>query len=471
MLHGILGALGGTNEVQYERDPQTGKLVATAVKSGPGQQWKRIIAGALTGAAAGAAQRGPGYMGRAAAAGFGAGADMVQKKDQIAYDRAKDSAEMEDKTTVRKAQVALYNQELAKSTWEMTRNQTEFQIGVAQNAANMESLLASDPKNESLGKYSSFADFLEQHGGNAQQIAQGNANMEYRVIPNVTKEGKLDGVQIYRVNPGWNNQKNTDPVKIDMGPVIGKDGEAKENWQTVPANGMTNADIATLQQATAKRWMDYHKEQDANKKADEQRKSAEKIAAGNNATSVKVANINANSRQAVAGIKSQMLTSPTRTMMETAPKVIQLVDRIEAQINGMKEELGPDSGRWNELWAGKIGAKDEKFFALKTNDKLLSTLLTRMHMGARGAVQVVKDFRDMIDEGKQDPDNMIAALEEVKKYANDVKAGPHGMGEGGGDGAPQTHVFSKSAWLNANPGGDVDAAVKAATEQQYQVTD
>src|SRR4051812_30960569 len=57
VLHGILGALGGTEETQVSRDPETGKLKVTAVKSGPGQQWKRIIAGALTGAAAGASVR------------------------------------------------------------------------------------------------------------------------------------------------------------------------------------------------------------------------------------------------------------------------------------------------------------------------------------------------------------------------------------------------------------------------------
>ncbi len=36
--------------------------------------------------------------------------------------------------------------------------------------------------------------------------------------------------------------------------------------------------------------------------------------------------------------------------------------------------------------------------------------------------------------------------------------------------APQTHLFSASAWLRANPKGDVNAAIAAAKQQNYQVT-
>jgi hypothetical protein len=277
MLNGILGALGGTNEVQYSRDPESGKLVATAVKSGPGQQWKRIIAGGLTGAAAGASTPpGPGQVGRAAGRGFGAGEQMVERQDARNYDRAKDSAEMQDKTLVRKAQVALYNQELAKSSWEMTRSQTEFQMGVEQNSANMLNLLHSDPSNEDMGTYKSFADFLETHGGNAKQLAQMNTNAELRVIPNVGPDGKMQGVHIIKVNPAWNAQKNTAAVQIDMGPSVGKDGKGQTNMQTIPPNSMTNGEIATLQQASSKRWLDYHKEQSeaADKAADVKQKTA-----------------------------------------------------------------------------------------------------------------------------------------------------------------------------------------------------
>ncbi len=36
--------------------------------------------------------------------------------------------------------------------------------------------------------------------------------------------------------------------------------------------------------------------------------------------------------------------------------------------------------------------------------------------------------------------------------------------------APQTHIFSASAWQRANPKGDVNAAIAAAKQQNYQVT-
>jgi len=114
------------------------------------------------------------------------------------------------------------------------------------------------------------------------------------------------------------------------------------------------------------------------------------------------------------------LTSSTRTMIEAAPKVENLIDRIGPQIDKISSELGPASGRWTEFMAGKVGAKNPDYIALRSNVDLLTTLLMRMHVGARGGEYIMKHFKDMLDQGKQDPDNLRAALKEVRTYANDV---------------------------------------------------
>ena len=114
------------------------------------------------------------------------------------------------------------------------------------------------------------------------------------------------------------------------------------------------------------------------------------------------------------------VTSSTRTMIEAAPKVEDFVDKIQSQIDGLQNDLGPAKGRWNEFWAGKVGTKNPKYTALRTDVGLLSTLLMRMHVGARGGEYIMKHFEDLINQGKQDPDNLRSALKEIKDYADNV---------------------------------------------------
>jgi hypothetical protein len=114
------------------------------------------------------------------------------------------------------------------------------------------------------------------------------------------------------------------------------------------------------------------------------------------------------------------LTSSTRTMVEFAPKVNNFIDRIEPQIDGLQNELGPVAGRWNEFWTGKVGTSNPEYMKLRTNVDLLTTALMKMHVGARGSDMIMQHFKDLIAQGKQSPDNMKAALEEIKSYAGDI---------------------------------------------------
>lgn len=132
----------------------------------------------------------------------------------------------------------------------------------------------------------------------------------------------------------------------------------------------------------------------------------------------------------VAGAEyATQATAPTRSMRETAPKVIDLTNKIDAEIDAVSGQLGPGSGRWSEFWAGKVGTDNPKFVTLKTDDKLLSSLLVKMHIGARGAQQIVQQFRDMVNEGKQSPANLHAAVAAVRDYATSVQ---HPTGAEGG---------------------------------------
>jgi hypothetical protein len=95
VYHGVLNALGGGGDVAYQRDPQTGKMTAVPVATGPGTQWKKIIAGGVAGfsAAAAAQGTGPGSTMRAAGAGTAAGLRMgVEENDRARGHADQDSS-------------------------------------------------------------------------------------------------------------------------------------------------------------------------------------------------------------------------------------------------------------------------------------------------------------------------------------------------------------------------------------------
>lgn len=125
-----------------------------------------------------------------------------------------------------------------------------------------------------------------------------------------------------------------------------------------------------------------------------------------------------------AGMSSQNVpTSSTRTMMEAAPTVLSLADKVEDLVKQQENQLGPAKSRWSEFMAGKVGAPNPEFTKLRSDVKLLTTLLMRMHVGARGGEYIMKEFSDMMDQGRQSPENMLANVQVIKDYARDVAAG------------------------------------------------
>jgi len=116
-------------------------------------------------------------------------------------------------------------------------------------------------------------------------------------------------------------------------------------------------------------------------------------------------------------------TNTTKTMIEAAPKVMTLVGRLEGQINGLEQSgsLGPGASRWADFWSGKVGTDDQNFRAFRTNADLLSTLLMRMHVGARGSEGIMDHFTQILGAGHESAANMHAALNEIKLYAQDVQ--------------------------------------------------
>ena len=153
-----------------------------------------------------------------------------------------------------------------------------------------------------------------------------------------------------------------------------------------------------------------------------------------------------NQQEKMFDLRQQALTSATKSMIETAPTVLHLAERIDPLIDKLHDELGPAPGRWNEFWTGKVGVKNTDYMKMRSDLSLLKTALSRMHVGAKGGIEMINHFNDLIDGSKQDPENMKAALAEIKTYAHElqergVQGGMNpkvlGVGEGGGGGGTE----------------------------------
>jgi hypothetical protein len=118
--------------------------------------------------------------------------------------------------------------------------------------------------------------------------------------------------------------------------------------------------------------------------------------------------------------KEDLPTTDIRVMQQSVPSVLQLIKQTRQEMAKTVDNLGPAKGRWRELWSGKIGNADPDFRKLSTDIGLLETRLMRMHVGARGGVEILKHFKEMINAGKDSPENMMASLDSIETYANEV---------------------------------------------------
>jgi hypothetical protein len=127
--------------------------------------------------------------------------------------------------------------------------------------------------------------------------------------------------------------------------------------------------------------------------------------------------------ESTARARAEVPTAATRTMAEAAPKVLSLVDQVEKDLQNVEavKGTGPVEGRLRDFFAGKVGAPDPAFMRYRVDTDLLSTLLMRMHVGARGSTGMMEHFRDMVGSNKQSPENMRAALAGIRDYASTVQ--------------------------------------------------
>ena len=258
--HGILAALGGSNDVTLTRDPDTGKMVATTVAKTPGSQWKQIIGGALTGLAATAnAGTGPGSTARALALGTGAGIQSGQQQQQQKVQQANEDYDEQQKALVRKASLQQMAVQTANASFSLERTKREAADFDAKQLNDHMAWLR-DNGGTDIGTFKDFA-AVSEYAKNDPTLAADIAHGRVAVTPAIaTVQGKdgqstqqVTGIQVARVPENWGNELNDKPLPIQR-MVPGVDGKPP-TWvtETIPAGTIKNNDYnaAVLAQVTA----------------------------------------------------------------------------------------------------------------------------------------------------------------------------------------------------------------------------
>ena len=144
-------------------------------------------------------------------------------------------------------------------------------------------------------------------------------------------------------------------------------------------------------------------------------------------------------------------TGPMAGMGLMAGTVMQQIPRIKEEVARLRDKFGPLAGRWNELYANKIGANDPEFTGLDSDLDLLASAIVRTHFGARGGAQYREALRKQFGEA-QTADDLISRIDHadqwIEGYAKMGQAHPAGGGNApapaAGGGTPSFDEFQRS---------------------------
>ncbi len=118
-------------------------------------------------------------------------------------------------------------------------------------------------------------------------------------------------------------------------------------------------------------------------------------------------------------------TANVRTRGQVAGQVRDHMPELEAQLNKLSADgkLGPLAGRFEEFMTGQVGADDPEYAAFRANLGMFKSGTVMAHFGARGGVQMLDYFKQLIDSGKHGPGNIRATLGQLDSYLKTYEEG------------------------------------------------
>lgn len=134
----------------------------------------------------------------------------------------------------------------------------------------------------------------------------------------------------------------------------------------------------------------------------------------------------------------------TITAAYRAQNIVSQIPRLTQEIQQLSTSIGPIAGRWSQFWQGDVGAADPQFAHLKDDMDFAASAIALAHSQGRLSNIIAEKFDNMYQAGKQDPKNMIAAMQVAAEWLPKVMQNAQTVGEqaspasgqGAGAGAP-----------------------------------
>lgn len=256
VYHGILNALGGSQDISYSIDPNTGQMVQHTAASGPGTQWKRIISGALTGYAAGAGLKGPGSTAAKFGAGIQAGQQQAQQQETQQKQQATEDFERQQKLATTTLQRSLLTQQVTEATFRNTRNQVDAAEHDMDNMNKFHDLIAAGGAGtRNMGHFDS-PEAVRAAFENDPTLHDSHAQGRIISIPHVNEDGKIQGVDAAFVTADWLNAKYQKDLPVTVNGW--KDGKPTTETFTIPGGSISNDKASQIIMSQGKDSMDQH---------------------------------------------------------------------------------------------------------------------------------------------------------------------------------------------------------------------
>jgi hypothetical protein len=256
VYHGVLGALGGTQDTSYEVVPPSatspGGVIKHQTASSPGTQWKRIIAGVVTGAAGGnAAPPGQGFGG-----GFAAVQGTRQANDNRQRKEANEDYDTQQRAVTAQAQNALLSHQIAQATFNLGRSQVEASQADADRETNFEQVIAAGGEgSQDMGIFPDFASAMKEFKNNPA-LHDHQAGGRIAAIPHIGADGKIDGIHAALVSPSWLSTPVDQPLTITVPQTV--NGKTTDKTFNIPPKSLNGDLFVKMLMTQGKDSLDNH---------------------------------------------------------------------------------------------------------------------------------------------------------------------------------------------------------------------
>lgn len=238
-------AVGGQTSPQTYIDPNTGDRYVQHPYLTGRQQWMRIGATALRGAAAGLAHgQGPGGGERAAAAGIQTGMDQPQKEAQQQNEQADADYQRQRQAKLDNAADQINTAKLVSNQFALTRMQAKAGQEDIDWSDKREADLRAQPGTRFVGTAANVNDLARiQREDEADLLKNHFSNNTYVTVPKYGEDGKANGIAIYAKAPGYGDQLAPQGTTIPIFQAPAKPGEKPTRKDVTPTVPLTNSQV------------------------------------------------------------------------------------------------------------------------------------------------------------------------------------------------------------------------------------